>query len=80
MDFRLTQEQQMIVDTTRTFTERELIPHEERVECEGEVSPDLVKQIKQRSISLHTIVQQLRPPQMDHSTPTAMVECIRLME
>ena len=35
MDFRLTQEQEMIVDTTRTFTERELIPHEEKVEREG---------------------------------------------
>ena len=51
MDFRLTQEQEMIVDTTRTFTERELIPHEERVERERQVSPDLVKQIKQRSIA-----------------------------
>ena len=27
MDFALTQEQEMIVDTTRQFTERELIPH-----------------------------------------------------
>ena len=32
MDFALTQEQEMIVDTTRQFTERELIPHEEKVE------------------------------------------------
>ena len=51
MDFQLTQEQEMIVDTTRTFTERELIPHEEQVERERQVSPDLVKQIKQRSIA-----------------------------
>ena len=51
MDFALTQEQEMIVDTTRQFTERELIPHEEKVERDGDVSPDLVQQIKDRSIA-----------------------------
>ncbi|MEY3440103.1 MAG: hypothetical protein RLZZ62_800, partial [Actinomycetota bacterium] len=50
MRFELTEEQQMIVDTTRTFTERELMPYEEQVERDGHVSPDLVNQIKQRSI------------------------------
>jgi acyl-CoA dehydrogenase len=28
MDFGLTEEQQMIVDTTRSFVENELYPHE----------------------------------------------------
>ena len=51
MNFELTDEQQAIVDTTRTFTEKELIPHEERVEKLGDVPPDLVKQIKERSIA-----------------------------
>lgn len=50
MDFALTRQQEMIVDTTRQFTERELMPHEAKVERDGEVAPDLVKQIKQRSI------------------------------
>ena len=50
MDFALSDEQQMIVDTVRSFTERELFPHEELVERLGEVPPDLVRQIKQRSI------------------------------
>ncbi|HEY4609214.1 MAG TPA: acyl-CoA dehydrogenase family protein, partial [Ilumatobacteraceae bacterium] len=50
MDFALTDEQQMIVDTVRTFTERELFPYEEQVEKLGEVPPDLVRQIKKRSI------------------------------
>ncbi|MFM9171629.1 MAG: acyl-CoA dehydrogenase family protein, partial [Acidimicrobiaceae bacterium] len=50
MRFELTEEQQMIVDTTRTFTERELMPYEEQVERDGHVTPDLVNQIKQRSI------------------------------
>ena len=50
MDFALSDEHQMIVDTVRSFTERELFPHEEQVEKLGEVPPDLVRQIKQRSI------------------------------
>jgi acyl-CoA dehydrogenase len=51
MNFELTDEQQAIVDTTRSFTEKELIPHEELVEKLGNVPPDLVKQIKERSIA-----------------------------
>ncbi|MFM8814398.1 MAG: acyl-CoA dehydrogenase family protein [Actinomycetes bacterium] len=51
MNFELTDEQQAIVDTTRSFTEKELIPHEERVEKLGEVPPELVQQIKERSIA-----------------------------
>ncbi len=50
MDFALTDEHQMIVDTVRAFTERELFPHEELVEKLGEVPADLAQQIKQRSI------------------------------
>jgi acyl-CoA dehydrogenase len=50
LDFALSDEHQMIVDTVRSFTERELFPHEEVVEKLGEVPPDLAKQIKQRSI------------------------------
>ena len=50
MDFALSDEHQMIVDTVRSFTERELFPYEEQVEKLGEVPPDLVQQIKQRSI------------------------------
>ncbi|MGA1389553.1 MAG: acyl-CoA dehydrogenase family protein [Ilumatobacteraceae bacterium] len=51
MRFALTEEQEAIVATTRQFTEKELIPHEERVEKLGEVPSDLVKQIKERSIA-----------------------------
>ena len=32
MQFALTEEQEAIVATTRSFVERELIPHEEQVE------------------------------------------------
>jgi acyl-CoA dehydrogenase len=50
LDFALSDEQQMIVDTVRAFTERELFPHEEQVEKSGDVPPELVQQIKKRSI------------------------------
>lgn len=50
MDFSLTDEQQLIIDTTRRFTENELMPYEEEVERSGEVRPELVDQIRERSI------------------------------
>ena len=37
MHFRLTDEQQMIVDTVRAFTEKELMPYEAEVEKAGTV-------------------------------------------
>ena len=50
MDFALTDEQEMIVDTIRTFVDRELVPHEDAVERLGEVRPDLVTGIRRRSL------------------------------
>ena len=50
MDFSIDDSQQMVVDTVRTFVERELVPHEDLVERTGEVPPDLVQQIRGRSI------------------------------
>ena len=51
MHFELSDEQQMIVETTRSFTEKELFPYEDQVEKSGQVPPDLVQQIKDRSIA-----------------------------
>jgi len=48
MDFSLTDEQQMIVDTVRTFVENELYPHEEEVERTGQVSKELGQEISQK--------------------------------
>jgi len=50
MNFSLSDEQQLIVDTTREFTQKELMPHEEEVERTGEVSPELVESIRRKSI------------------------------
>ncbi len=45
MHFALTDEQQMIVDTVRTFVEKELYPHEAEVEKTGTVPRELGQEI-----------------------------------
>jgi acyl-CoA dehydrogenase len=52
MDFSLTDEQRAVIDTTRTFVERELYPHETEVERTGAVRPELAAQIAKRSLEL----------------------------
>ncbi|MEX1107460.1 MAG: acyl-CoA dehydrogenase family protein [Dongiaceae bacterium] len=51
MDFGLTPEQEMIVDAARAFVEKELMPHEDEVEREGEVRPELVRAIRDKAIA-----------------------------
>jgi acyl-CoA dehydrogenase len=50
MDFGLDDEQRAIVDTVRTFVERELYPHEEEVDRTNEVTPELAAQIRRKAI------------------------------
>jgi acyl-CoA dehydrogenase len=50
MDFALTTEQQMLVESLRAFVEQELYPYEEEVEQTGAVRPELHEQIKRRAI------------------------------
>lgn len=50
MDFGLSEEQQMIVDTTRAFVERELYPHEAEVERTGHLRMELVRDIQAKAI------------------------------
>ena len=50
MQFGLTEEQQMIVETTRSFVENELYPHEMEVERSGHLSMDLIKQIQAKAM------------------------------
>jgi len=52
MDFGLTAEQEMVVGTVRDFVERELYPHEEAVERDGQVPPELGETIKNKVIEL----------------------------
>src|SRR5215212_483035 len=51
MDFALTEEQRMIVDTTRSFVENELFPHEAEVERTGKLRDDLRQELKRKAIA-----------------------------
>ena len=51
MNFNLTEEQQMIVATTKAFVEQELYPHEAEVEETGVLREDLAEQIKAKAIA-----------------------------
>jgi acyl-CoA dehydrogenase len=50
MDFALTEEQQLIVKTTRAFVESELFPHEKEVEDSGVLRPELLAELKRKAI------------------------------
>ena len=52
MQFGLSEEQRLIVDTVRGFVERELYPHEDLVERTGAVPPDLAREIRRKTIEL----------------------------
>ena len=52
MHFGLSQEQEMIVDSVRSFVENEIYPHEELVEKTGEVPKEIALAIKQKTIDL----------------------------
>jgi acyl-CoA dehydrogenase len=51
MDFALSEEQRMIVETTRNFVENELFPHEAEVERTGKLREDLRQELKQKAIA-----------------------------
>ncbi|MEP7455638.1 acyl-CoA dehydrogenase family protein [Phyllobacterium sp. SB3] len=50
MDFGLSEEQRLIVDTTRAFVENELYPHEAEVERTGVLRKELSDELKQKAI------------------------------
>ena len=50
MFFGMTDEQKMIVETTRAFVETELYPHEAEVERTGHLRPDLIREIQQKAM------------------------------
>lgn len=51
MQFGLTEEQQMIVDTTRSFVENELYPHEATVERTGHLDMDLIRELQAKAMA-----------------------------
>ena len=52
MDFGLSEEQEMIVQTVRSFVENEIYPHEDLVERTGEVPAEIARQIKKKTIDM----------------------------
>lgn len=52
MQFALTEEQDMLVETVRRFVEEELYPHEALVERTDEVPDDLATEIKKKAMEL----------------------------
>ena len=52
MEFGLSEEQQMIVETVRGFVETEIYPHEAEVEKLGHVPEELAMEIKRKTIEL----------------------------
>ncbi len=51
MHFGLTDEQRLIVDTTRAFVENELYPHEAEVERSGHLRREVIEEVKQKAIA-----------------------------
>jgi acyl-CoA dehydrogenase len=51
VDFTLTEEQRLIVDTVRGFVEKELYPHEDEVERLDDVPAELAAQIRAKAIT-----------------------------
>jgi len=51
MQFGLTEEQRMIVETTRSFVENELYPHEQEVERTGHLRMDLIRDLQARAMA-----------------------------
>lgn len=51
MQFGLTDEQRMIVDTTRSFVENELYPHEMAVERSGVLEMDLIREVQKKAMA-----------------------------
>jgi acyl-CoA dehydrogenase len=51
MDFALTEEQQLIVSTTREFVRQELVPHEREIEDSGKLREDLRRELKAKAIA-----------------------------
>src|SRR5699024_5120591 len=52
MDFGLSEEQRMVVDTVRSFVETEIYPHEAEVERLGQVPEGLGEQIKHKVLDM----------------------------
>jgi acyl-CoA dehydrogenase len=51
VDFAISEEQRLIVDTVRSFVETELYPHEDEVERLDDVPPEVVEKVRSKAIA-----------------------------
>jgi acyl-CoA dehydrogenase len=51
MDFGLSDEQRLIVETTRAFVEKELFPHEAEIERTGVLDMDVVRDVQRKAMA-----------------------------
>jgi len=76
MDFGLTQEQQLVVDTVRRFVEQELYPLEAEVERNDALDPDAAREIRRKVLDLGfyaaNIPEELGGGGLDHVTFTLL--------
>ena len=59
MQYGLTEEQEMIASTVRSFVEKEIYPHEALVERTGEVPAEIAQEIKKKTLELGLLRLQL---------------------
>ena len=50
MQFAMTEEQAMIVETTRAFVEKELYPHEAEIERTGHLDMDVIRDVQKKAM------------------------------
>ncbi len=76
MDFGLNHEQEMVVDTVRSFVEKELYPLEDEVERTGQVPLELGREIQQKVLELGfyapNIPEEFGGGGLDHVTFTLL--------
>ncbi len=76
MDFGLSHEQEMVVDTVRSFVEQELYPLEDEVERTGHVPPEMGRAIQQKVLDLGfyaaNIPEEFGGGGLDHLTFTLL--------
>ena len=52
LDFKLSDEQQMLIEMTRSFVDKDMIPHEEILEKTDSLPKDLANSLKKKSMKL----------------------------
>lgn len=71
MDFKLSDEQQLLLDMVKDFTEKELIPHEETLETTGELPRELELEIRGKAMEIG-----LHACNMPESVGGAGLDCV----